>query len=118
MSLIDEIQKAKDESYDKWFERWYEKLGLEKQILQSAQEGYSGYVIAIKRKRDSTNYWTDREKYEARRKRDSRTVDKIKEKLGEGFTVNYSREDYETSMFGLTQYNYEDNIKISWGVKE
>ena len=48
MSLIEEIQEIQNESFDKWFERWYEKQNIEDTIIQSAAKGYKGYCISIK----------------------------------------------------------------------
>lgn len=114
MSLIDEINKAKEESYEKWFERWYKKLNLENKILQSASEGYSGYAISIKQRYESESEWNKNKKYLARRLRDERTVNNIEKKLGDGFKVKRKYEVYEGKLIGMPTRRTEDNITILW----
>ena len=102
MSLIEKIQEIQNESFDKWFERWYEKQNLEDTIIQSAAEGYR---ISIKETWESTSNWDEEQKHLARRLRDKRTVEKIQEKLGEGLKVKYVNDDktYDT-FFGLKRH--------------
>ncbi|EMF0489635.1 hypothetical protein IDE12_000367 [Enterococcus faecium] len=116
MSLIEKIQEIQNESFDKWFERWYEKQNLEDSIIRSASEGYVGYRISIKKTWESVSNWDEEQKYLARRLRDKRTVEKIQEKLGEGLTVKYVNNDktYNT-IFGLTRFEQSEYISINWG---
>lgn len=94
MKLIDEIQTLHEESHKKWFERWYEKYGLEKEIIISAKQGYSGYKISVSEERDN---------YIRVRLCDPKTINLLREKLGNGFTIKMKTE---------TGYNLLD-MKIS-----
>lgn len=118
MSLIDEINKAKEESYEKWFERWYKKLNLENKILQSASEGYSGYTISIKQRYESESEWNKNKKYLARRLRDKRTVENIQNKLGEGLKVKYVSNVHEGKLLGISTTKFEDYISINWEAEQ
>lgn len=59
MSLIEKIQEIQNESFDKWFERWYEKQNLEDTIIRSAGKGYEGYRISIKKTWESVSNWDE-----------------------------------------------------------
>ncbi|RBT33782.1 hypothetical protein EA73_01981 [Enterococcus faecium] len=119
MSLIEKIQETQNESFDKWFERWYKKQNLEDTIIKSAAEGYKGYCISIKETWESISDWDEDQKYLVRRLRDKRTVKKIQEKLGEGLKVKYVNDDktYDT-YFGLKRHEQSEYISIEWGEAE
>lgn len=119
MGLIEKIQEVQNESFDKWFERWYEKQNLEDAIIQAAAEGYKGYRISIKETWESTSNWDEEQKYLARRLRDKRTVEKIQEKLGDGIKVKYvnNNKTYDT-IFGLKSHEQSEYISIEWGEAE
>lgn len=72
-SMIDELREANDESYNKWFERWYQKENIPSNLKKSAQQGYSGYTIPIELPQEAS--------YLNVRLRDSRTIERLKEKL-------------------------------------
>lgn len=116
MSLIDQIKEIKEESYDKWFERWYRKQNLENAIIQAASEGYGGFTISIKQTYESESDWKKERKYLARRLRDSRTPINLQGKLGEGFTVKYKFEVYHGKLLGMSTRRTEDWISIRWEV--
>lgn len=119
MSLIEKIQEIQNESFDKWFERWYEKQNLEDTIIQSAAKGYKGYLISIKETWESESNWNEKQKYLARRLRDKRTVEKIQEKLGEGLKVKYVNDEKTyTTVFGLKGREQSEYISIKWGEAE
>ncbi|MFX3772339.1 hypothetical protein ACJBRG_11300, partial [Streptococcus suis] len=80
MTLLDEVQQLSSESYDKWFERYFKKYDMEKVIKKSAIQGYSGHLISVLKVKDD---------YTRRRLVDERTLEKIKELLGDGFKVEY-----------------------------
>lgn len=101
---IEEIKNVGNESYDKWFERWYLKKDLESRIKQSAQEGYSGYRIEVK---------NERNEYLKRRLSDDRIIEKLKGKLS-GFDIR--RVDNNKGIktpFG-TINSHEHYIVIGW----
>lgn len=116
MSLIEKIQEIQNESFDKWFERWYKKQNLEDNIIRSVSKGYEGYRIYIKKTWESVSNWDEEQKYLARRLRDKRTVEKIQEKLGEGIKVRYvDDEKTYTTVFGLKGREQSEYISIKWG---
>lgn len=116
MSLIEKIQEVQDESYQKWFERWYEKQNLENIIIQSASKGYESHRIYIKKTWESVSDWDESQKYLARRLIDKRTVEKIQKKLGEGIKVKYVNDEktYDT-FFGVKRCERSEYISIDWG---
>lgn len=101
---IAEIKTISNESYDKWFERWYMKRDLESKIKQSAQEGYSGYRIEVKKE---TN------EYLQRRLSDERVIEKLKEKLL-GFDVRRVDKKNGIETYFGTINRQEHYILISW----
>lgn len=104
MTLFDEVQQLNSESHAKWFERYFKKYDLEKVIKESAMQGYSGHLISVLKVKDD---------YTRRRLNDERTLEKIKELLGDGFKVEY----YSTcSRNILTGKDFITNkqIQISW----
>lgn len=102
MGLIEEIQEIQKESHEKWFERWYKKLNLEKKILTSASKGYSGYRISVSAAGDE---------YSRIRRKNPKTVDLLKKKLGKGFEVCL-KEERGKNVFGYA--TYKSYILISW----
>lgn len=118
MNLINKVKEANKESFDKWFERWHAQMNFENAIVQSAQKGYSAYVIRIKGAYDSSRLTKEKE-YLNRRLRDERTVQKLTEALGEGFEVKYEKNSWEnTTIFNQTIKRWEDSICISWEEKD
>lgn len=102
-----ELIEVNKESYDKWFERWYEKENLPAKLKQSAMQGYEAFSYTIGSSFTSYTY---------RRMDDERFIEKLKEKL-DGFNV-YRRksERLERSLFGR-HYGYywtDPEVVISW----
>lgn len=118
MSLVEKIQEIQNESFDKWFERWYEKQNLEDTIIQAAAEGYEGYRISIKEIWESTSNWDEEQKHLARRLRDKRTVEKIQDKLGDGIKVKYVNNKTHFTFMGLKRHEQSEYISIEWGEAE
>lgn len=77
MSLIDEVKECSSESHQKWFDRFFDDLKIEKKLKQSAMKGFSGYKISIPRN----------DEYLARRLNSQKTIDLLKQRLGDGFKV-------------------------------
>lgn len=106
MSLVEELKSTNDNSFNTWFERWYEKNNLPSKLKKSAQQGYSGYFIELR--------WTapvsESDEYLNRRLRDPRTVTKLKEKLP-GISIEFVKEQ-NTGLFGL-KYTTE-KLEFSW----
>lgn len=74
---VKELNEIKNESYDKWFERWYEKENLPKKLEQVAMKGYTAISYTV------ADPYTD---YEQRRLRDIRFINSLEDKL-EGFKI-------------------------------
>ncbi|QDK71474.1 hypothetical protein [Lactococcus protaetiae] len=102
MELIDEIKSSQNESHKKWFERWYKKIDLEKEIKTAANQGYTGYRIKISEPED---------KYLKIRLQNRGTIDLLKEKLGVGFDIEL-KEIYGKNFLGINVY--KSYIQISW----
>lgn len=114
MPLIDKVREAQEESFDKWFDRFWKKSDLEKNIVSFAEQGYKATHIEIQ----GENEVLDTKKaYRARRLRDLRTVEKIQEKLGEGFKVKHEVESktYRNFFTEGSHTKESDYILISWG---
>lgn len=118
MSLINQIRDVQKESYNKWFERYWRDLNLENKIIQSAQKGYSAYSIKIMDGSESINQLSEEKLYTIRRLRDSRTVELLQEKLGEGFTVKLIQDPYTVRLFGIEFNRMKEYILISWEEEE
>lgn len=114
MKLIDQVKNIQEESFETWFSRWYEKQNLEKDIVRSAQKGYNGFRITITGFYEYKNDFSKERKYKNRRLRDKRTVEKIREKLGEGFDVNYKEDVQKSKILSLEVTRTSDWIEIRW----
>ncbi len=114
MSLIDKINKAKNESFEKWFEPWYEKLNLENELIKSAERGFDEYRINIKEESDTESEFGKKKQYLVRRLRDPRTTKSLQTKLGDGFKVEFKEQTREGKLLGLYFYKTSDWISIRW----
>lgn len=116
MSLIEEVKKVQEESYDKWFERWYRKANLESKIVEAAQQGCTSYYISIINERETEARFNERRRYITRRARDERTTKNIQEKLGTGFVVRLKKEIRTTRVIlDMTMSAKKEFISINWG---
>lgn len=106
MNLIEELNSANNQSFDTWFDRWFEKNNFPKSFKESAQQGYTGFVIELR----DTIPLPEKDEYLNRRLRDPRTVIKLKEKLP-GIKVKFVKEQ-KTGFLGL-KYTKEI-LSFSW----
>lgn len=90
MSLIDEVKKCGLESHKKWFDRFFNDLKIEEKLKQSAMKGFSGYKISIPKN----------DEYLARRLDSQKTVDLLKQRLGDGFEVEIKTLESSYEIFG------------------
>lgn len=90
MSLIDEVKECGSESHEKWFDRFFDDLKIEEKIKQSAMKGFSGYKISIPKN----------DEYLARRLDSQKTLDLLKQRLGEGFDVEIKNLESSYTIFG------------------
>lgn len=104
MTLFDEVQQLSSESYDKWFERYFKKYNLEKIIKESAKQGYTGYLMSVLKVGDD---------YTKRRLDDERTLEKIKELLGDGFKVEFCL-TYGKNILTGEKFIANKQIHITW----
>lgn len=104
MTLFDEVQKLSSESYEKWFERYFKKYNLEKIIKESAKQGYTGNLMSVLKVGDD---------YTRRRLDDERTLEKIKELLGDGFKVEF-RLTYGKNILTGERFIANKQIHIAW----
>ncbi|MDB0581367.1 hypothetical protein [Salinicoccus roseus] len=111
MSLIEKVKRADEESYEKWFERWFKKEDLESKIIKSAKEGYTGFSFEVSgRPHDS-----DRVMYEKRRMQNSRFKTFLEERLGEGFKITTKTETFKPAIFqDILPERKEVYVVISW----
>lgn len=105
MRLIDEIRDLQEESYDKWFERWYEKKDIERLIKKSAMQGYHSVTLRVSEEDDS---------YTRRRLEDARVIEKIKGKIP-GFDVSYITSSGDRMFLNSKVGTWHKKIiRISW----
>ena len=104
MSLFDEVNELGNESHEKWFNRYFDKHNLEAKIKKAAMQGDGAYRINIEKEPD---------KYLAKRLRDKRTIDLIKNRLGEGFKVEKIKKESIYTIFGNHMF-LDRFILISW----
>lgn len=104
MTLFDEVQQLSSESYNKWFERYFKKYNLEKIIKKSAKQGYTGHLMSVLKVGDE---------YTRRRLDDERTLEKIKELLGDGFKVEFHL-TYAKNFFTGERFIANKQIHITW----
>lgn len=104
MTLFDEVQQLSSESHAKWFERYFKEYGLEQKIKVSAQKGYTGYLI---------DAMTVKDEYLQRRLNDERTLEMLRERLGEGFQVGY-QSTYSKNIFTGQEYISDKKTHITW----
>ena len=104
MTLFDEVQQLSSESYDKWFERYFKKYNLEKVIKKSAKQGYTGHLMSVLKVGDD---------YTRRRLDDERTLEKIKELLGDGFEVEFHL-TYGKNILTGEKFLANKQIHITW----
>lgn len=105
MSLFDEVNELGNESHEKWFNRYFDKHNnLEAKIKKAAMQGNSAYRIDIEKEPD---------KYLAKRLSDKRTIDLIKNRLGEGFKVEKIKKESIYTIFG-NHMILDRFILISW----
>lgn len=90
--------------YDKWFERWYKRMEIEKRIKESAMKGYEGTYINCNMSGDE---------YLRRRLQEERFVILLKEKLP-GFEIGRKEtlEDYVTILG--TRKREINKVEIKW----
>jgi hypothetical protein len=104
MTLFDEVQQLSSESHAKWFERYFKKYNLEKVIKKSAKQGYTGHLMSVLKVGDD---------YTRRRLDDERTLEKIKELLGDGFKVEF-RLTYGKNILTGERFIANKQIHITW----
>ena len=104
MTLFDEVQQLGSESHAKWFERYFKNYDLEHKIKISAQKGHTGYLI---------NVMLVKDEYLQRRLNDNRTLEMLKTRLGEGFSVGYQL-TYSKNILTGQEYVSNKKIHITW----
>ena len=106
MSLIEDLKSTNDQSFDRWFDRWFEKNDFPNTFKKSAQQGYSGYCIELRR----TTPLPEKDEYLNRRLRDPRTIIRLKEKMP-GLSIIFVKEQ-RTGPFRL-KYSIE-RLEFNW----
>ena len=104
MKLFDEVQQLSSESHAKWFECYFKEYDLEHKIKVSEQKGYTGHLI---------NVMSVKSEYLQRRLCDERTLEMLRERLGEGFSVGYQL-TYSKNIFTGQEYVSNKKIHITW----
>lgn len=112
MSLITKLKSDDQIAYEKWFERWYKRDGMEEYIIKLNHKGYKEFRIIIY----SSHHPEDVDEYTQRRLRDAKFIPALKSKLGEGFSVTHEEDRRElTSILGIERRSIEEYILVNWG---
>lgn len=104
MTLFDEVQQLSSESHAKWFERYFNRIDLENRIKIFAAKGKTMCTISVDDKKDD---------YLKTRLSSSKTIDMLRYRLGDGFSVELKTETIKSNIstfFDITK----TYIEISW----
>lgn len=104
MTLFDEVQQLSSESHAKWFERYFNRIDLENRIKIFAAKGITSCTISVDDKKDY---------YLKTRLFNSKTIDMLRYRLGDGFSVELKTETIKSNVstfFDITK----TYIEISW----
>ncbi|MCV6815274.1 hypothetical protein [Streptococcus uberis] len=104
MTLFDEVQQLSSESHAKWFERYFNRIDLENRIKIYAAKGITSCTISVDNKKDD---------YLKTRLFNSKTIDMLRDRLGDGFSVELKTEtikSHVSTFFNITK----TYIEISW----
>ncbi|MDU0893656.1 MAG: hypothetical protein E7A85_00105 [Anaerococcus sp.] len=82
---LKKLKKEREEAYDVWFERWWQKANIEKEIDIANSKGYTAYTIFIR------NY----DDYTQDRMSDKHFLKNLKKKLP-GFGVSF---DWQATIY-------------------
>lgn len=104
MTLFDEVQELSSESHAKWFERYCNKIDLENAIKIMAAKGKTVATIPVNDKKSD---------YLKGRLLNPKTIDMLKNRLGDGFSVGLKTEKFESPISKLLDRT-EIYIEISW----
>ena len=104
MLNVEKLNAEREKAFCVWFERWYKKKNIEKEIEIANNEGYTGYKISLSNE-------TERDAFQIRQEM---FIPLLKEKLT-GFTVKKTTKRYKNFLFpGLGDVE-KDFIVIRWG---
>lgn len=105
MLSVKDLNEIYNDSFDKWFNRWWDKFDPQKKIKHSAMKGYKTLMIA-----------ETGEDYIDRRMDDDRFIDKLKEKLPELYIKREIRENSYVNLLGKRITDIKKYVKISWDI--
>lgn len=100
-TLSEKLKSAGRESHRKWFDRWFLKNNVEKRMMESASKGYQSSTIRV----------DNQEEYLKNRLSDKRTIEKLKERLGQGIDITF-KEEHSKNLLGWPVY--KSYILIKW----
>ena len=95
---IDKLKEEREQAFDVWFERWWQKANIEQEIAIANSKGYTEITISI-------NYLSD---YTQNRVADKRFLKKLKKKLP-GFGASLV---FKPTLFKNVEYLH--GIRIWW----
>ena len=98
MLELDKLKQEREQAYDVWFERWWQKANIEQEIEIANSKGYRETIIPI-------NYYSD---YVQNRVADKKFLKKLKKKLP-GFGASLA---FKPTLFKNMEYLY--GIRIWW----
>lgn len=105
MLNVKDLNEIYNDSFDKWFNRWWDDVDPPKKIKQSAMKGYK--LIKIP---ETGEDYTDR------RMNDDRFIDRLKEKLPDLYIKRETNEINHVRLLGRTRFDIERNVIISWDI--
>lgn len=95
---IDKLKKEREQAFDIWFEKWWEKEKLESKIKKANLTGYRGYVVTMSDYEANEQIWMRKEEF----------LRKLQDMLP-NFRVEYK---YAKNI--LTKNDFLYGIRIEW----
>ncbi|HGI5048992.1 TPA: hypothetical protein ACJS2L_002041 [Streptococcus agalactiae] len=104
MTLFEEVQQLASESHEKWFERYCNKINLENRIKTLAAQGKTSGIVSVDDRGGD---------YLKERLLNPKTIDMLRDRLGEDFSVELKTETIESTVSAFFDRT-KTYIEISW----
>lgn len=101
-NMAKKLTKAKQQSFDTWFNRWVENTQLEPRLMKAARQGYASVIVY-----DRSG---DMDAYQRRRFQDDRFLERLRALLPD---LHVEVRQYQTkNILGLPVSVYQ--VVVSW----
>ena len=103
MLALQELEREREKSYKAWFDRWWNREEVEKQIIIANKQGYIGKTFDLKNYND----------YEKNRMRDEMFLEMAKEKLPK-MEIYRDNKTIGYKLFGTEISNLKEKVIVKW----